>query len=160
MYAVLKETQLSDGGYLTEYQINQLLETRYPGSTETIISEGDLDLSYQIITSIQKFGYQSTIELMKGQSILTLKHESESKIGKEQIVEGIIFGSTDFSEAYRAYITNANIIREPILTSIGAEPCPKCHSDKTQSSSKMIRRSDEAFINYNSCDVCKYKWKT
>ena len=160
MYAVLKETQLSDGGYLTEYQINQLLETRYPGSTQTIISEGDLDLSYQIITSIQKFGYQSTIELMKGQSILTLKQESEGKIGKEQIIEGIIFGSPDFSDPYKAYINNANIIREPILTSQGLVDCPKCHSSRTQTVSKQIRASDEPETQFHSCDICRYKWKT
>jgi DNA-directed RNA polymerase subunit M/transcription elongation factor TFIIS len=160
MYSVLKETKLSNGRFLAEDQINHLLNIQYPGNTGAIISEENLDLSYQIITSIQKFGYESTIKLMEDQSILTPKQEYEGKIGKDQINEGIIFGSDEFSDLYKAYINNANIIREPVLQSEGLMDCPKCHSSKTQSVQKFIRAADEPPVNYNSCDVCKYKWKT
>ena len=144
---------------LTHSEIKELMSITYPNENIPIINENNKDIVYQIMSSIEKYGVASTLDLMRGHSILTPAQLDKGEIKKDQINESIIFGNEAFIGTYTAYRTNSQILREPELVGTGAEDCPKCKSNNTTSQQRQTRSADEASITFNQCKACKYRWR-
>lgn len=159
MDSIFMEIKTPDGRRLNNAEIKEIINITYPKSNILIISDDNKDIVYQILSLIEEYGLDKTIDLMRGNSILTPAQLSRGEITKKQIDEGILFGSDGFIDTYKSYRTNAQIIKEPELTGQGAEDCPKCKSNNTTSYTRQMRSADENQTVFNNCKVCKYKWR-
>jgi DNA-directed RNA polymerase subunit M/transcription elongation factor TFIIS len=158
---------------LNSTQINTLLDIKYPNSQTIIFNENNLDIVYQIIGLLNKVGYDQTLALMQGDSILKdlqlnknfLIARDEGKsvtptLTKADIDEALTYGASVFTDVYNNYQGNAKILREPTLESKGAVDCVKCGSGNTTSMQKQVRSADEPMSTFNRCKICNFKWKT
>lgn len=157
---------------LSSSQANTILNIKYPGSNTSIINDSNLDIVYQILGLLKRVGYDETVGLMQGQSILTSQQlyknslilRDEGKTGtptftKSDIDEAIMYGASTYNEVNRIYLDNAKILREPTLVNKGAVDCVKCGSDKTSSTVKQTRAADESASVFNRCQACGFKWR-
>jgi DNA-directed RNA polymerase subunit M/transcription elongation factor TFIIS len=161
------------GNILNSTQISNLLNIKYPNSNMVILNNTNLDIQYQIVSLIKKIGYDQTVSLMTGNSILkdtqllknALGNKDEGKsdtpvLNKTDIDEAIMYGAQMFSDVHKSYQNNAKILKEPTLTSVGATDCVKCGSGNTTTTVKQTRAADEASVSFNRCKICNFKWKT
>ena len=62
-------------------------------------------------------------------------------------------------DSIKTGLSNADILRNRNLTTVGAYDCPKCKSNKTDTVQKRVASSDESLVSFNSCKVCGFKWR-
>mgnify|MGYP001792062684 CR=1 FL=1 len=92
MESIFTDIRTPNKKKLTDSEIKELMSITYPNENIPIINENNKDIVYQIMSSIEKYGITSTLDLMRGHSILTPAQLDKGELKKDKTKKQLILG--------------------------------------------------------------------